>query len=228
MMRSRDHGTCWGPPPWQYHPHYLVYEDGTSWHNDNMYVITSRIRNLLPLALRPAFRLLCRGFPREKEGEVLPVVRWIEANGKRCGFRIPNVHERMAATGQFDYLNSLALPARGLYDMTGNHFDPDALILRIITLMWDWARGVELPEPPVPLHPPFLHRNLDAVASMVRAHGLEPEVAGPFPPDITEMLFHVDRRSAPDWALPAPYPSAGDALSPSDHGVAAPRGCGSP
>ena len=49
-------------------------------------------------------------------------------------------------------VRGLRLTGRVLYDLTGNHFDEDALVLKVFPLIWDWARGADLPAPPRPLH----------------------------------------------------------------------------
>merc|ERR1711923_272991 len=86
---------------------------------------------ILPRHLHAAFRLLCRGCPRDQVDSILPVARWINTYGARLGFRVPNAAERARATGRGAYLSSLDLSEAQLYDLVGNNFDPDALILRI-------------------------------------------------------------------------------------------------
>ena len=62
----------------------------------------------------------------------------MQQHGAALGFRIPTAQERARAIGQSVYLNDLlrvgggAFTERDLFDWTGNHFDPDALAIRII------------------------------------------------------------------------------------------------
>ena len=168
------------PPPFQYHPQYLLYEEGTSWHSDDLYTVTRRIIALLPKRLVSAYRLLCRGVTKHHEARMDEVAQWFAEVDKRFGFRIPNIYERMIATGQFEYLRALestgTLTGQAIYDMIGNHFDADALVLRIFTLIWDWARGATIPPPPPALPPARILCIYQEVAQQVRAHGLEPAV----------------------------------------------------
>eukprot|EP00972_Heterocapsa_arctica_P015822 2331533-Heterocapsa_arctica.AAC.1 len=53
------------------------------------------------------------------------------------------------------YLTSLELGSRGLFDATGNMFDPDALLARIACPLSKWLNGEHAPAA-VPTNPPAL------------------------------------------------------------------------
>ena len=143
MMRSRGKRARNSRPTYQYHPrHLLYYEDpGQGWHAGALADAQRRLKKLLPKHLHAAFRLLWHGCPRDQEESILPVARWIQAYGTRLGFRVPNAVERARVTGRGAYLLALGLNEAQLYDLVGNHFDPDALILRIGPLLQAWANG---------------------------------------------------------------------------------------
>ena len=205
MMRARERGRIWTAPPFQYHPQYLVYQEGTSWHSDDLRTVARRIMALLPAALHPSYRLLCKGATKHHEDEMDTLAQWFAEKDSKLGFRIPNIYERMIATGQFDYLKSLqslgSLTGQAVYDMVGNHFDADALILRIFPLLWDWARGAAIPKPPPALPPARILCIYQEVAQRVRTCGLEPSVLSPFPSDVLAMVGRIGGELPPDWAL---------------------------
>ena len=99
------------------------------------------------------------------------VAQWFAERDKKHGFRIPDNYERMLATGQFEYFRALegtgALGGQAMYDLLGNHFDADALVLRIFSLIWDWATGGAIPPPP-PAHPPARILGLYQVGPLAR------------------------------------------------------------
>ena len=52
------------------------------------------------------------------------------------------VAERVRSTGREGYLLALGLSPRQLFNVVGNHFDPDAVILRMYGALREWADGV--------------------------------------------------------------------------------------
>ncbi len=136
MMRSRS------PPGPQiqasthnYHPKCLLYDETSPhhWQGGDWRRVENLIRRLLPNLLRDSFAALLTGPTRAREAEALPVVQWIEQEGRNHGFRVPSAHERARAMGQGTYLtlltqqNDASFGERDLFDWTGSHFDPDAV-----------------------------------------------------------------------------------------------------
>ena len=117
-----------------------------------------------------------------------------------------------------------------MYDMLGNHFDADAMLLRIFSLVWTWAAGEELPSPPAPHPPAQILALFQDVTRQVRSHGLEPDVLRPFPSDILDMVVAIDAASAPDWSLHLPHPVVGGHVHGGPNGppLAAGDGRGAP
>ena len=77
--------------------------------------------------------------------------RWVEEAGARVGVRVATVAERVRSTGREGYLRALGLSPRQLFDVVGNHFDPDAVILRMFGALREWADGAryrcDVPDP---------------------------------------------------------------------------------
>ena len=142
---------------------------------------------MMPAHLLPAFRLLCTApNVREHEEAIMPVINWMESEGPQAGFRIPNVDERARATGRGPYLQALGLTARQLYDLIGNNFDPDAVLMRISPAVGDWLlRGAYEGPPPVP--PAELMRIFLQVQAEVRQANI-PAEDSPFPWDLRDPI----------------------------------------
>ena len=123
---------------------------------------------MMPSHLLPAFRLLCAAQNvREHEDDMMPDVYWMEREGRQLGFRVPNAGERARATGRGPYLQALDLTDRELYDLVGNHFDPDAVLVRISRAVGDWLlHGTYAGPAPVP--PAELTRIFHQVQTEVR------------------------------------------------------------
>ena len=66
---------------------------------------------------------------RERKADV--TAQWMHENGTQLGFRAPNAGERARAFGMGQYLESLGLSEKDLFDATGNMFDKDALFVRV-------------------------------------------------------------------------------------------------
>ena len=153
-MRNRGRDGEIQASTYQYHPRHLLYHENPEqgWHAGVLADAHKRLKQHIPKHLQASFKLLWHGCPREQEDSTLPAARWINTHGTRLGFRVPNAGERARATGRGAYLSSLKLTEAQLYDLVGNHFDPDALILRIGPLLRAWARGACPPSITTP-HP---------------------------------------------------------------------------
>ena len=187
MMQSRGEGDEIRASTFQYHPAHLVYRVGSEWHGGDLYSVHRRMVQAAPEDVRPGLRVLWRGEARQSEDVALVAVRWIERCGDALGFRAPRATERARATGRGDYLVALGLPERGLYDLVGDHFDPDALLVRILGPIRAWARG-EAAAAPDPLEPRELMRIYARVRNEVVRSGCQ-AAAGPFPDDLRGPLM---------------------------------------
>ncbi len=161
--------------------------------------------SLLPQHLKDSFAALLTGPRREREQEALAVVDWMEEDGRQLGFRVPSAHERARATGQGDYLTRLRNTAgagftdRDLFDWTGNHFDPDALVLRIGTA---FAAGT-VNRPHTYLDPPAVLRGYDALKRRVAADNT-PVQRQPVPIDLLAAFSHASDAAAAATSHPRP------------------------
>ncbi len=148
MMRSRS------PPGPQiqasthhYHPRCLLFDETSPhhWQGGDWRRVENLIRRLLPDLLRDSFAALLTGPTRAREAEALPVVEWIEQEGRKHGFRVPSALERARAMGQGAYLTLLTQQSgvsfsdRDLFDWTGSHFDPDAIATCIVEALANGA-----------------------------------------------------------------------------------------
>ncbi len=141
-----------------YHPKHLLYRHASphEWHGGDWTRVHKYMASLLPSHLKSAFAALLTGPTRDKEQEALAAVEWMEEEGRQLGFRIPTAAERARAIGQADYMGLLrgsegaGFTDRDLFDWTGNHFDPDALALRIGTAIASGAAA----QPHTYLDPP--------------------------------------------------------------------------
>ena len=66
----------------------------------------------------------------ERERKADAAAQWIHENGTPLGFRAPNASERARAFGMGQYIGSMGLSEKELFDATGNMFDKDALLVR--------------------------------------------------------------------------------------------------
>ena len=194
MLRARGRPPEFRASTYQYHPNHLLFSDdpGCGWRVGDLESVKTRVRNLLPAHLHEGFRALCAG-QRDDEHDAIPVARWIEAHGRRHGFRVPHAIERARATGQGAYLQQLQLEPRQLYDAVGNHFDPDALAIRMALVIEDvLVRGDT--QPHTFLDPSALATIYQRLADHVRTleNGSIPITPGPFPRDIAALLSTWD------------------------------------
>ena len=96
------------------------------------------------------------------------------------------MEERARATGRGPYLRALGLTDRQLYDLIGNHFDPDAVLMRITPAIGDWLlRGAY--EGPRPVSPAELTRIYRQAQAEVRRMNI-PAEDSPFPWDLREVI----------------------------------------
>ena len=91
--------------------------------------VIAEIRRQVPAALLPAFNNMLMGRSREHTREMAELVRWLHTCGRQAGVRTPNVDERSRDIGRPEYLDSLQLGEKQLYDAQGNHFNPEAVVL---------------------------------------------------------------------------------------------------
>ena len=202
MMRARGRPPELRAPTYQYHPKHLLFanDNDSGWHAGDLESVKTRVRQLLPPHLHDGFRTLCSG-QRDDEYAAIQVARWIEANGRRYGFRIPHAVERARATGQGAYLQQLQLGPRQLYDAVGNHFDPDALAIRMALAVEDVLVRGDTPAH-VFLDPHALLTIYQRLAATVRTleNGTIPVADGPFPRDIAALLSTWDASTVRDRA----------------------------
>ena len=148
MMRARhQEGSFIRGSTFQYRAPTLLYSDTGPWHGLDMATASARIRRTLPAELRRAWALLQGGATRgEEEREAERAAEWIGRYGEQHGFRPPNLAERSRVTGCAEYLESLGLDARALFDANGNHFDRCVVALRIGHPVMQWLQGGSAPE----------------------------------------------------------------------------------
>ena len=164
-----------------------MYRVGSDWHGGDLHSVYRRMVQAAPEDARPGLEVLWRGEARQREDVALVAVRWIERCGEAMGFRVPRATERARATGRGEYLMALGMPERGLYDLVGDHFDPDALLVRLRGPIRAWARG-EAAAVPGLLEPSELARVYGRVRREVIRSGCRAE-AWPFPDDLRGPLL---------------------------------------
>ena len=188
MMRSRGHGYEIRASTYQYHPRHLLYWVDSHWHAGTLMGVHRRMTELAPLEVRHGLGVIWRGEARQDEASAIMAARWIERDGAGLGFRTPNHVERARATGRGAYLGALGLTPRQLYDMVGDHFDPDALLVRVLGPLRSWLAGGAIPDAPPPLEPGALLRIYARVRFRVLREGC-PAEPGPFPDDLRAQLI---------------------------------------
>ena len=200
MMRSRGDANEIRASTYQYHPRFLLYKARTPWHLGTLPTVVRRIEEALPADLRPAFQHLVLGRARQHERDTLRVARWIETHGATHGFRTPNPRERARATGRGPYLTSLGLSDKQLYDAVGNHFDADALIVRLAGPISDWCQGHSSGThtflPPSQLYRAYMRLRREVIQANCAA------CTHPFPEDLRALLL------VPPPHFLAPVPAA--------------------
>ncbi len=188
---------------YQYQPQGLVYrragpECGFDWHGCSLDQVRSRILRVMPADVGRRYSRMLRGNLSHREEEwVVPAMEWIEREGPRHGVRTPSPRERARATGRGQYLEELRLSDRDLYNAVGNHFDPDALRMRLREPLRVLAAGAQstLHEFPAPADLATIYRGL---ARNVREEGI-PVQPAPFPQDLRVALtaLHSETGEAP-------------------------------
>ena len=131
--------------------------------------------------------LVMNGGWRRDEETALRYVRWVEGPGKELGMRVANVSERVKSTGRGNYLRSLGLGDRELYDVVGNHFDPDSLAVCLLGPLEAWSRGERRRH--TFLHPGRVLASFARVRRWVLAQVGDPPVRHPFPEDLRPYLL---------------------------------------
>ena len=122
--------------------------------------------------------------------------RWVDDVGPRVGVRVATVAERVRSTGREGYLLALGLSPRQLFNVVGNHFDPDAVIMRMMGALREWADGAryrcEVPSPAALLESYEGIRRW-VVQQQAQTGGWvgagQTPVAHPFPEDLREWLL---------------------------------------
>ena len=188
MMRSRGQGIDMRASTYQYHPRHLLYSVDSHWHTGTLMEMYRRMAALAPSEVWHGLGVIWRGESRQDENSAIMAARSIEHEGAGLGFRPPNCVERARATGRGAYLGALGLTARQLYDLVGDHFDPDALVIRVLSPLRNWLAGGALPEAPPPLSPGELLRVYARVRARVLREGC-PTESGPFPDDLRAPLI---------------------------------------
>ena len=196
MMRPRGQRSEVRASTFQYHPMFLMYRRDMHWHLGTLEDVKTRMRQRMPTSLHRAFKQLCTlRQVREHEDSILPVVHWMEQHGRELGFRIPHAVERARATGRGAYLLALGLSERQLYDLVGNHFDGDAVLLRVGQATSDWLHHgtYEGPTPPAPGRITQIYRR---VREAVRAHNVPAEEHS-YPADLRDSIYAATAAWAP-------------------------------
>ena len=194
FMRARGYEPELRASTYQYHPRHLLYRVDSHWHFGTLVDITARLRRLLNAAQSNGLSLVLNGNWRHCEREALEYVRWVEAHGREHGLRVANVAERVRSTGRERYLRRLGLTDRELFDLVGNHFDPDALIVCLLGPLEAWARGErhrhEYPSPRQIL------TGFAGLRQWVRGQTEADMARHPFPGDLREYLVMASVREA--------------------------------
>lgn len=171
----------------QYRPACLIYrrrrEEGFDWHGCSLAQVQAQILRLMPEAIRPLYSRILRGeVPQGEERQVAAAMDWIGDAGSAHGFRIPNVRERMRSTGREEYLETLRIGQLEMFNLVGNHFDPDALRVR---LQEPLNRALAAPEGTRHQYcsPGSLAVIYRSIATQIRSEGMQVQPA-PFPMDL--------------------------------------------
>ena len=166
--------------------------------------------SLVPAHLKDGFAALLTGPRREREHEALPVIEWMEEEGRQLGFRVPSAAERARATGQEAYLAQLrqvegaGFSDRDLFDWTGNHFDPDAVVIRILGAISTGAHT----RAHTYLDPPAVLAGYFALRDRVARDGTAVQ-RQPVPIDLLHAFQHATDAAA-TTVRPNPVPADGD------------------
>ena len=196
MLRSRTPpGVAIRASTHQYHPRHLVYSTTSShdWHGGTLARVQHHLGGLIPAELRDSYQLLLRGAPRDRESETLPIVGWMQQHGTALGFRTPTAQERARATGHSVYLNDLlrigqgSFTERDLYDWTGNHFDPDAVVIRILGPL---RAAAGRPPAHTFLSPPALLAGYYALRDRIAGEGFQVR-EHPVPSDLVNAFYYA-------------------------------------
>ena len=135
------------------------------------------------------------------EHECLPWVQWVEKSGREHGIRRPTVLERQKSTGCAEVFQGLGGDEWMQLDLTGNHFDPDIVAVRLHAPLRDLITqiltGAQV-ERHVYLSPKQLVSIHSDVTKWVVGQGDTPDMHIPFPVTL-QRLCHCDSK---ELALP--------------------------
>ena len=190
-MRSRGVGGAPRASTHHYHPRHLLYHRDSHWHCGTYADILRRMRGRLSPAARAGLDAIVAGDARRREATAQAFVDWVEAEGPRYGVRVPNAAERARSTGRGNYILSLGLTERGVFDLVGNHFDPDALTIRLAGPLRQWRQGDRTRHQF--LHPAPLLHIFGQVRAWVISQGA-PAERQPFPDDLRLALLTAGGR----------------------------------
>ena len=141
MMRSR--GEVNGKPrasTYQYAPRCLLYD--TRWQHSSLSQIIKGIGDMMPDQVKKGWTLLAANqITDANEYAAIPTTEWLTEHGRNIGARIPSVAERGRAFGMWQYLDSLGMEERQLFDAQGNMFDKEALTRRFRHSVEAWLKG---------------------------------------------------------------------------------------
>ena len=135
------------------------------------------------------------------EHDCLPWVKWVEEEGRGHGIRRATVRERQRATGQPEVFQGIGGDEWMQLDLTGNHFDPDVVAVRLHAPLRDLVtrilagESVERHVYPAPRQLVEIHED---VKRWVLGQGDSPDMLLPFPAGL-ERLCECDSKEA---ALP--------------------------
>ena len=215
-MRSRSRkGDPNRASSFQYLPRYLLYRtDADAILRDTVLCAVARhIGRVLPASLQAPWAAFCAGNRQAADEQAaIPAFEWISQHGGENGFRPPNTRERSRAMGVDAYMDALArcgpLSDRDIYDVQGDAFDPDAVLLRVGAPLLHWLRGGNLATyacPPI-LHCFAAHSRL---LGALRRAGHVPPVTNPFPADLRASLLREGSLLCPAGDGDPPSAAAG-------------------
>ena len=124
------------PSSYQFRPDFLLYSGNML--NIAHYRIIPAITSTMPPHVREGFRgIMANKGPAgngardpDREHKAGATAQWMHENGAPLGFRASQASERARTFGMGQYLMSLGLSEKELFDATGNVFDKDALRTR--------------------------------------------------------------------------------------------------
>ena len=126
----------------------------------------------------------------DRERKADATAQWMHESGAPLGFRVPRASERARAFGMGQYLMSLGLSEKELFDATGNMFDKDALLVRIGCPIKKWVNGEPMPSRANPT-PTQVGIEYGALRDSSTAEDAKPRFA-PVPADMPGLLSEME------------------------------------